>query len=234
MAKIDTIIALIIVVVIGYVLYKFVWPMLNPTPEATCTQDSDCDTGNTCKDGICRPRGDGPGGGDTVEIKEKKSKNIIGVNNDNLKRGGRIIYGSSSDVPHSQFVWDDDTSQFYLIDKDTGDRTNLCINAGSGAKDGHVLTLYDCNTCTFCSDCTDTSICDDCGTNTCNKDNQWYFNEDDVNDGVIIKPITSKQGTNLAWQLMGTSNKQVYLKTPQDNKTKQFQGYQLFKIKTSQ
>jgi len=201
------------------------WPLINPSPSTGCTQDSDCSSGTECKGGLCRPKGSGPGG-NSVEIHEEFSNTVLGVNNDNLKKSGRLMYGDSADVPHRLFQWDDDTSQFYLIDKDTGDKKGFCINAGSGAKDGHVLTLYDCNNC-VCTDCTDQSECD-CSGKTCNTDNQWYFNESDVDSGVVIKPIISKSGTDLAWQLTSNSNKQIYLKTPADTRDDQFRGYQLF------
>jgi Cys-rich repeat protein len=231
MGAIDTVIALVIIAAVGFVLYKFVWPLINPSSTTPCTQDSDCPSGTVCKSDICRPKGSGPGG-DSVAIYEEFSNTVIGVTSENKKKGGPLNYGSSADLPYILFEWDDSTSQFYLIDKDTGDKTGLCINAAGSAKKGNHLQLIDCNTC-VCPDCSDESQCD-CDGKTCNKDNQYYFNESDVDNGTVIKPIISKTETDLVWQLGDDSNKEIFFREPADTRGDQFRGKQLFTFRTSQ
>ena len=202
-----------IVALVFYLLYKYVWPLLTPSPASTCQTDSDCNPEEKCKSGICREETIGTG--TVVNIFNKEFPGEP-VSVSEQSKGSKLWLGRT----HSAFRWDAQSSQFYLVDNDTGEDTDLCINADGGPGDGHSLKLYPCNKCTGCTDCVAGNC--DCGKDSCDPNNQWYFNIDDISNGVHIKPLLAKDGgNNYSWEWWGG---QILLK-PTDST-----DYQLFKI----
>lgn len=198
---------------IVYLLYKYIWPLVNPSPAPSCETDSDCNPGEKCKSGICREETIGTG--TVVNIFNKEYPDVpAGVSK--TSKGSELWLGR----PYNAFRWDAQSSQFYLVDSDTGEDTDLCINADKGPDDGHSLKLYPCNKCTGCTDCVAGNC--DCGKDSCDPNNQWKFNINNISTGVRIKPMLSKHGGgDYSWEWWGG---QILLKpTDSDN-------YQLFKI----
>lgn len=202
-----------IVALVFYLVYKYVWPLVNPTPAPTCQTDSDCSLGHKCRSGVCREETIGTG--TIVNIFNKEYPDTsVGVSN--LSKGSELWIGR----PYNTFRWDAQSSQFYLVDNDTGEDTDLCINAHKGPGDGHFLKLYPCNKCRGCTDC-DAGNCD-CGKSSCDRNNQWSFNIDNISNGVQIKPKSVKHGRgDYAWEWWGG---QIILKPTGST------DYQIFKI----
>ena len=135
----NPIVIIVFLLIFGFVMGKYVLPLLNqkepddppdnppdnppdPGPHVPtgCFVDSDCRQYQACVKNACTDLGPS---NRAIQLVDIQTNNVIGTSKKSSRT--KLEYGKSDDLLYTKFMWDDASSQFYLLDNDTNDKLSV-------------------------------------------------------------------------------------------------------------